>query len=162
MGLVPSSRDLHSPVGFAARCQPIPTRDSGKAARFWRKRTEAVHSLHLSPGPAGAFCLANLSRDERRDASTGSRPLLRLGLYLNGGALPATTTSTSTSTHRLSQCVDRTSGGRKRGRERKRWKKENVERNTRLRGKKISAFAMRKYLRDTWYVGTHVKYSGDV
>jgi len=32
-------------------------------------------------------------------------------------------------------------------------RKERVERNTKLKEKKISAFAKRKYLRDTEYVG---------
>jgi len=99
-----------------------------KPHAFGCKRTE--YSLHLSRATSESF----FSCDERRDASTGSRPLLRLGLYLNGGALPATSTSTSTSTHRLSQCVDRTSEGeRERGREKKERDEMYVEEKNALR-----------------------------
>lgn len=111
------------------------------------------------PGTSESF----FSCDERRDASTGSRPLLRLGLYLNGGALSAT--STTTSTHRLSQCVDRTS---RREREKEKRKKENVcrgkervERNTRLKEKK-SPLSRNENISEIRDMLAHVKYSGDV
>ena len=81
-------------------------------------------TLCTYPGTSESF----FSCDERRDASTGSRPLLRLGLYLNGGALPAT--SSSTSTHRLSQCVDRTS---RRERKREEWKRMYIGEKNALR-----------------------------
>jgi len=108
----------------------------------------------------GAFCL---SRNERRDASTGSRPLLRLDLYLNG-ALPAT--STLTSTHRLSQCVGRTSRERERERERKekecvlakrtRWEKYQTEgKNLRFCEAKISPRYMICWR--TWNIQTMFK-----
>jgi len=143
--LVFSNLDLHSPVRFVAKYLRGAKRSLESRALLMQQNRAVL--LALIPGPAGAFCL---SRNERRDASTGSRPLLRLDLYLNG-ALPAT--STLTSTHRLSQCVGRTSREREREREKRKrmcWRKERVERNIRLKGKK--SFAKRKYLRDTWYV----------
>lgn len=106
--------------------------------------------------PVRAFCLACLSH-EHRDAPTGSRPLLRLGLYLNSGA-PLTTTSTSMSTHRERRCVDRTS---RRKNERIGKKYIHREKYHRLKKKNLRFCEMKTSLRHVIYWRTG-KICGDV
>lgn len=84
--------------------------------RVVRARTNRGSTLFALLETAGSFLSLACLSHESRDAPTGSRPLLRSGLYLNGGA--STTTS---STHRLSRCVGRApSSGKKKGTEKER------------------------------------------